>query len=129
MQNEKLYRLFRLQCQDLLVLGDMEYNGMVYDVPNALAEAQRLQKDSDTLLCRFHRLVSHSFVNITSGDHISAVLYGGIIEDVVRVAIGHFRTGARQGQVKYTMETFPHQFPALVNPIPRTETAKNKSGK
>ena len=126
--HENLYKLFRLQCADLLVLADMEYNGMVYHTEAALAEATRLQEEIDRLVRDFHNLVASDIPSIGSPDDISAVLYGGVVEETVRVPIGHYKTGARKGEVKYKNETVEHTFPRLVDPLKDTETKKNKDG-
>ena len=126
---EKLYRLFRLQCQDLLVLCVMEYNGMLYDTKGALEKAANLQETSDELVREFHNCVGTDCVNIASGDDISSVLYGGVVEEVFRVAIGHFKSGERKGEIRYKNEILSHTFTQLVPPIKNTETAKNISGK
>lgn len=127
--NENLYKLFRLQCQDLLVLAGMEYNGMLFAAEEAHEEAVKLQGKCDVLLGDFHRLVGNDCVSITSGDDISAVLYGGVVEQTFKVAVGHYKSGERKGEVKYKNEILEHNFERLVTPIAKTESAKNLSGK
>jgi len=127
--NEKLYKLFRLQCADLLVLADMEYNGMLYETKAALKEAHSLQEKSDDLLRQFHLLVGNDSVSISSGDNISSVLYGGIVKEEFRLAVGHYKSGTQKGEVKYGKEILEHTFPQLVKPIKDTETSANKAGK
>lgn len=107
----------------------MEWNGMPYDVEGALAEAKDLQQSSDELLREFRSVIDKDFVSITSGDDVSVILYGGIIEEIFSVPIGHFKSGPRKGEIKYGKETLEHNFPRLVAPIKDTETAKNKAGK
>lgn len=127
--NEKLYKLFRLQCSDLLVLAEMEWNGMLYNTKAALEEATRLQETSDRLVRDFHSLVDSDIPSISSGDDISAVLYGGSVEESFNVPIGHFKSGLKKGEVRYKKEVLVHQFPRLVTPLKDTETVKNKAGK
>lgn len=126
---EKLYKLFRLHNQDLLVLEEMEWNGMLFDKDKALKKAESLQQDCDRLLSSFHSLVGSDVPSITSGDDISAALYGGIIESSFRVPIGHYKTGTKKGEVRYKIQKLEHVFERLVDPLKNTETAKNKEGK
>ena len=63
-------------------------------------------------------------INLNSNDHKSVMLYGGTIIDTVPVAIGVFKTGARIGQVKYKQTEFRHELPRLVDPLPKSELAK-----
>jgi len=124
--NEKLYKLFRLQCSDLLVLAEMEWNGMRYATKEALAEAQRLQEESDQLVRDFYGLVGSDVPSISSGDDVSAVLYGGTIEETYRIPIGHYKSGAKKGEVRYKKEVLVHEFPRLVEPLKDTESKKSK---
>jgi len=124
---EKLYRLFRLQCEDLLVLTEMEYNGMLFDTKGALQEANQLEDRLDELSLQFKTLVHNHAVDINSGKHISAVLYGGVIEETVRVACGVYKSGNRRGEVKYRNEKLKHTFERLVEPLDKTETKRSKT--
>ena len=123
-----MYKLFRLQCQDLLVLADIEYNGMLYASEAAKKEAIDLQATCDSLVERFHSLCGVDCVGITSGDDISAVLYGGIVLEPIKVAVGHYKTGPNKGLVKYKNEAYEHVFERLVEPLKGTESKKNLAG-
>ena len=101
---------------------------MLYDSKSSLEEAIALQDRSDDILRSFHILVGSDIVSIGSGDDISAVLYGGDVDEVFSVAVGHFKSGARKGEVKFKKEVLVHTFPRLVAPLKGTETAKNKAG-
>jgi DNA polymerase I-like protein with 3'-5' exonuclease and polymerase domains len=106
----------------------MEYNGMLYANEAAVDKAQTLQEESDALLKTFHNLCGMDCVSITSGDDLSAVLYGGVVEEVFRVPIGYYKSGLKKGEVKYGKEVLEHTFPRLVEPLKKTETAKNITG-
>ena len=120
------YKLFRLQCQDLLVLLEMEHNGILFNTEGALEHAKRLEGEQTALLTRFNALVGSSAVSITSGDDISSVLYGGIIVETIRIPVGFFKQGTtKEGQTRYKLQKEEHIFPRLVDPLPRTETKKS----
>ncbi|MBP9759712.1 hypothetical protein KBD45_08525 [Candidatus Dojkabacteria bacterium] len=122
---EKFYKLFRIACTDLLVLQEMEWNGMLFDAKNAEERAVLLNKEIAVLEARFKDLVGNA-VSITSGDHISAILYGGIIEEVIKIPAGYYKSGARKGEVKYANHVIQHTFDRLVNPLKDTLTANSK---
>lgn len=120
-----LYKLFRIHCDDLLVLEEMEWNGMLFDRAGALKEADELSSKLDDLLFKFRELCNNTFVDINSGKHVSAVLYGGTIEEVVKVATGIYKSGAKKGQIKYKNEKIEHVFERLVSPLKDTETKRS----
>ena len=122
---EKFYKLFRIACTDLLVLQEMEWNGMLFDAKNAEERAVLLNKEIAVLEARFKELVGNA-VSITSGDHISAILYGGIIEEVIKIPSGYYKSGTRKGEVKYANHVIQHTFERLVNPLKDTLTANSK---
>jgi DNA polymerase I-like protein with 3'-5' exonuclease and polymerase domains len=122
---EKFYKLFRIACTDLLVLQEMEWNGMLFDAKNAEERAVLLNKEIAVLEARFKDLVGNA-VSITSGDHISAILYGGIIEEVIKIPAGYYKSGTRKGEVKYANHVIQHTFERLVNPLKDTLTANSK---
>lgn len=122
---EKLFKLFRIQCEDLVVLAEMEWNGMVFDAGGARNKARELQTKCDELVERFKNLTSCEFGNIGSGSFCSVILYGGTIEEELRIPIGVFKTGAKKGQVRYKREIVSHGFPRLVEPPKDQETAKS----
>jgi DNA polymerase I-like protein with 3'-5' exonuclease and polymerase domains len=122
---EKLYKLFRLHCEDLLVLTEMEYNGMVFDSKGALEEASSLGERLEELATEFKCLASNNYVDINSGKHVSAVLYGGSIEETVRVIVGVYKSGKRKGETKYGNHKITHVFERLVEPLPKTETKRS----
>ena len=119
------YKLFRLQCQDLLVLQEMEYNGLLFDKEAARIHAKDIQGQLERLLERFNSLIGCNIVNISSNDHMSAVLYGGTIIETIRIPVGFYATGKRKGEVRFKIQLLEHQFEKLVDPIKGTETAKS----
>ena len=119
----KLYKLFRIHCHDLLVLQEMEWNGILFKTKEALEYARQLQQQIDIIVRDFNGLVGSSIVSISSGKHISCILYGGVIIEDVRVPIGYFKSGARKGEIRYKIQEIKHPFPRLVAPIDKTETA------
>lgn len=124
--NRNLYKLFRIACADLLVLQDMEYNGIQYDKENGLKYANELQTKIDAITREFRSLINDDFISISSGKHVSAVLYGGTVIEDVRVPVGYYKSGAKVGQVRYSIQKVEHSFPQLVAPPTKSETANSR---
>lgn len=122
---EKFYKLFRIACTDLLVLQDMEWNGMLFDAKNAEERANLLNTELAVLEDKFKELVGNA-ASITSSNHISAILYGGVIEEVIKIPAGYYKSGTRKGEVKYANHVIQHTFDRLVNPLKDTLTANSK---
>ena len=123
---ENRYKLFKIQCMDLLCLVDMERNGILFNTEKAMKHAREIEAKLNILYTRFKELVGCDIVSISSNDHLSAVLYGGVITDTIRIAIGVYRTGAKTGQPRYKCEEVLYTLPRLVSPLPKTETIKSQ---
>lgn len=120
----ELKKLISLHNQDLLVLQEMEYNGLLYDTLKSEELACELEehiKGIDKILFEYHQCDSF---NPNSTDHLSSFLYGGTITLRRREAIGVFKTGARAGQVKERWVDYDIEFPRIVRPLKGTELAK-----
>lgn len=120
----QLRRLVSLHNQDLLVLEEMEYNGLVFDEARCTELGEELTKDIkklDEILFDYHQ--TDAF-NCNSTEHLSALLYGGTITLKRREVIGVFKTGTRAGQVKEKWVDYPIVFDKLVNPLKGSELAK-----
>lgn len=123
------YKLFQLQCEDLKVLQEMEYNGLRFNSKAARAEATDIKQQMESLEGRICELVGISSdipFNLNSNDHLSAILYGGSISWIVKVADGVYKSGKKVGQIKYRNKEVSQQFDRLVEPLEKTETAKSK---
>ena len=120
----ELYRLFKLQCLDLLVLEEMEWNGILFSTEDATDEATRLQKELENLTEELNHFVNYAPVNWNSNDHVSAVLYGGNVTVDDRIPIGIFKSGEKKGQVRFKKIEKVYEFPRLVEPLKGTETVK-----
>ena len=123
-QNPSLIKLISLHNQDLLVLQEMEFNGLLFneEKSNVLAEETEQHVDKlDNFLFQFHNCPGF---NPSSNDHLSAFLYGGFISLRRRVACGVFKTGSKSGQVKERWEEYQVEFPRLFTPLKGSELQK-----
>jgi DNA polymerase I-like protein with 3'-5' exonuclease and polymerase domains len=119
-----LARLISLHNQDLLVLQEMEFNGLVFDESESLQLAKETNvtiEELNSILYSYHNCDGF---NPNSNDHVSCLLYGGNVKLNRRVAIGHFKTGPRAGEVKEKWEEYLVALPRLVKPLKGSELAK-----
>lgn len=124
---DKKFTLFRVQQEDQKCLLEMEHNGMLLDTAackksdiETRENIQKIEKEITSLFPHFSGVP----INLNSNDHKSVMLYGGTIIETVPVPIGVFKSGARIGQTKYKQTDFRHELPRLVNPLPKSELAK-----
>lgn len=122
--NPQLKKLVALHNADLLGLHEIETNGLLFNQKWSMELADGLEKEIkklDGLLGDYHDFPSF---NVGSNDHVSALLYGGILPYRVQEEDGHYKTGAKKGQVKFKWVNKEHTFERLVAPIKKSERAK-----
>ena len=117
-------RLISLHNQDLLVLQDMEYNGLQYEYDRSLILGNELDEQISKLNKKLHDYHAYDSFNPNSGEHLSAFLYGGNIKERFQQPIGHYKTGTRTGEVKYKWEERLVEFPRRFEPLEGTELKK-----
>lgn len=123
-QNPSLIKLISLHNQDLLVLQEMEFNGLLFNEEKSNELANQTEQEVsrlDEFLFQFHNCPGF---NPSSNDHLSAFLYGGFISLRRRVACGVFKTGSKSGQVKERWEEYQVEFPRLFTPLKGSELQK-----
>ena len=121
---KQMQRLISLHNQDLMVLQEMEYNGIIFDETKSTNLGKELQTQITLLnerLYEYHKLVDF---NPSSNEHLSVLLYGGTIKVKRREAIGIFKTGDKKGQVKERWADHEIKFDRLVNPLKGSELTK-----
>jgi DNA polymerase I-like protein with 3'-5' exonuclease and polymerase domains len=119
-----MQRLISLHNQDLIILQEMEFNGLLFDENSSNRLAKELEDQIeiiDKILFEYHELVEF---NPNSTEHVSSLLYGGTIKVRRREVIGVFKTGTRMGQQKERWVEHEITFPRLINPIKGSELAK-----
>ena len=120
----QLKRLISLHNQDLLVLQEMEYNGILFNEAECIRLGKELKEQIGILdkdLFDYHNLVDF---NPSSTEHVSSLLYGGTIKVKRREAIGIFKTGERKGQVKERWADVEIKFDRLITPLKGSELEK-----
>lgn len=126
-QNLQQYKLFQVQCEDLLTLMEMEYNGTLVDF-KSLEEQEEKAKDeiqkTEMELMKYVPSIPKHLMNWNSNEHLSAFLYGGYIREDSRLQIGVFKSGKKIGQPRYKRIEFNHSLPGFFKPIKGSELAK-----
>lgn len=122
--NKDQFKLFRLHCMDLLILEEMEWNGIVFNTEKAQQKVYEIKDELETIYKEFNGLLGGVPVNLSSNDHVSCILYGGIISEEIRVPIGVYKTGAKIGQTRYKVIIKEYALPRLVDPLEGTEVKK-----
>lgn len=117
-------QLVKIHMMDLLVLEEMQSNGVKFDKNAAQKQQAELQQKIDETIAELEKYCPGVPINWNSGDHLSRLLFGGTIEIPERVANGIFKTGQRQGQIKYSWKTKEYQLPQLVKPKKEWELKK-----
>jgi len=119
-------QLFILQCEDLLILEEMEWNGMLYDKEKAKRLGLWTKDKILTIDRRLSELVDDSDINFSSDDHISCLLYGGSISIPTRETyIRVLKNGSEKERERWAYRD--STFPQLVKPLRGTETKPTNS--
>lgn len=116
--------LHGLLCQDLVVLQEMEWNGLYYNDALCVSRAQELDAQIGEIRSKLNRLYPDVPLNFSSNDHVSAFLYGGEVKWEEREHHGFWENGARKGRPRFTLRHHKVALPRLVTPLPRTELKK-----
>jgi DNA polymerase-1 len=116
-------KLVSLMSQDLLVLQEMEQNGIAFDAE--LCKQKELELDNEIFAINetLSKVYPDITINFNSTHQLSAFLYGGTIREVVKVLDGFYKGGARAGQPKLKNKEIEHVFPRLFIPVKGSELA------
>lgn len=117
-------RLVWLMGMDLLVLEEMEWHGIKFDEELCNERSENIKREIHEISEQLSRVYPDVPINFSSGDHLSAFLYGGSITEIRKEHIGFFKSGQRAGEPKYRNVEFEHNLPRLVEPLPRSELKK-----
>jgi len=118
--NPKLFKLFKLCCQDLLVLEEMEWNGQLYDEALCKQRSVEIEKEIDELHLSLNAVYPDISINFGSNDQLSSFLYGGPIYYEETEHVGFYKNG--KPKIKKVEKA--HTLPRLVEPLKGSEMAK-----
>lgn len=116
--------LCNLQCMDLLILQEMESNGLIFDENLCITRSKEVDEQIEQLERKLKAIYPNVPINFGSNDQLSAFLYGGVIREPSKEHIGWFKTGDRAGQPKYKNIEIEHHLPRLYEPLKGSEMQK-----
>ena len=122
--NIHLARLVSLHNQDLLVLEEMEYNGITYDYEWSEVLGNELEEQISKLDRKLYQYHSFDDFNPNSNEHLSSFLYGGSIKYRVQVPAGFYKSGDKKGQEKLKWEERERVFGRRMVPLKGSELQK-----
>ena len=126
-QRHSWLTLYLLHCKDLLVLQEMEWNGLYLDVEECLKHAAEVKARISRIETELRVGYEYVPINFDSTDHLSAYLYGGTIVEEDRVAIGVFGpTAKKAGQTRYKVIQYKYDLKRLV--VPNEDIKLKKEG-
>jgi DNA polymerase-1 len=124
----KLHKLILLDGADLLVLQEMEYNGLKYNKEKSLELAKECRERVDHIEKELLSYAEITKLNFDSDDQLSAYLYGGSYsEDVFCEERSIFKSGARIGQervINRKVGTNVYKFDGFFTPLKGTALKK-----
>lgn len=120
----QLYKAFQIACQDLMVLQEMEHNGLKYNRTLCDEKAQEINLEISKIKAQLASHYSSIPINFGSGDQLSAFLYGGTIKEAGKEHVGFYKTGERKGQPKFKNIEILHTLPRLIQPLRNSELSK-----
>lgn len=120
----ELVNLMKLHMDDLLVLQEMEYNGLYFDTSEALVQAAEVRREIESITAELGSLYPNTTINWDSGDQLSAFLYGGPITTETREMVGVYATGEKAGMPRFRVHRHTVELPRLVEPPKGSELAK-----
>lgn len=116
--------LVSLMSQDLLVLQEMEWNGLLLDEDLCEQKAKELDNKISEITSDLSATYPGIPINFGSPIQLSAFLYGGTITEVKKEHVGFYKTGLKKGEPKLQNKEHVHTLPRLFQPIKGTEGDK-----
>src|SRR6185369_14646790 len=87
-------------------------------------ESAKIDHQASEITRNLSRVYNDVPINFNSGDHLSAFLYGGTIKEEVRTLVGHYKTGKKVGEPRFSVSEKEHELPRLCTPIKGSELKK-----
>ena len=121
-----LMPLFTMQNEDLLILEEMEWNGLRYNMEAALARGKEIDAEISRIDADLRCLVPVGDLNYRSNAHLSAIIYGGVLHRPVRERVTRTLADGREVQSE-RWGTEAVELKGFTKPIRGTEHVKTKN--
>lgn len=126
---EKQRRLCIVMGLDLLVLQEMESNGIKFDTTLCKVKAEETSTQLKEVTEKLLKYSPTPDINLDSGQQLSCLLYGGKIDvDYITEVEATYKSGPKKGQtyVKNLHNVVVYDCPQLFKPLPKSETKLKK---
>lgn len=80
--SKEMQQLIKMNQLDLVVLADMEQNGLLIDIEKSKVKGDDIAREIEEIDNKLRDLAGYEWFNPDSRDHLSAFLYGGVITQV-----------------------------------------------
>jgi DNA polymerase I-like protein with 3'-5' exonuclease and polymerase domains len=132
LMTDKQKTLVYLLGEDLKCLQQAEFNGVKWNAAKAKDKVEAITAEVNAIneaLNSYLPPITHGSFNWNSGDHLSCLIYGGVINfDYSIPTEATYKSGPRKGEAytKNTWHTESVSFPQLFKPLEGTELAKTR---
>ena len=126
---EEQIKLCLVMGLDLLVLQEMEENGVKFDKELCSTKAKETAEQLAAITEELLKYSPTPHINLDSGQQLSCLLYGGKFEvDFVTEETVLYKSGSKKGTeyVKNVHNPIVYECPKLFDPLPKTETKLRK---
>lgn len=126
---EKLKKLCLVMGLDLIVLQEMEFNGIKFNADLCTQKASECSEELSIVTKELLRFAPTPDINLDSGQQLSCLLYGGTFElDYVTDVVVTYKSGPKKGQEysKGQHNIVKYVCPKIFDPLPKTETKLKK---
>ena len=117
-------RLCRLMNLDLMILEEMEWNGIRFNEELCAQRSSEIKIKISEITRELSAVYPNVSINFGSGDQLSAFLYGGTIVEDGKEHVGFYKSGLKAGQPKFRNVEILHELPRLVEPLRGSELKK-----
>lgn len=122
-QSYEMNQLVKMSNLDLVVLQDIEKNGLLINLEKSIKKGNELVHEMNSIDEWIVSLAGYDWFNPNSGDHLSAFLFGGTIKRTVKEDyVFTYKNGTTA--VKQRNVEKPFTFKGLFKPLEGTELAK-----
>ena len=118
----KLRNLIFMQCQDILVTQEMEWNGLKYNLQKSKEKGREVRVEIEGITQELNTLCPIE-LDWNSKDHLSAFLYGGVVKKQERVQ-RPFKYKDGREVMKERWQDVEYILPRQIEPLPKTEVKK-----
>lgn len=122
-QSYEMNQLVKMSNLDLIVLQDIEKNGLLINLEKSIKKGNELVNEMNSIDEWIRSLAGENWFNPNSGDHLSAFLYGGSIKRIVKEDyVFTYKNGTTA--IKQRNVEQPFTFKGLFKPLEGTALAK-----